>query len=129
MPHQCLLAACAQDAAGLYWEDERPAGGRAAGAPKRRVKGGGVVGSTTELRYWEGDVSELGWALRADVGRAELRYVNDEMLTDWREQIVWDLHRKVRSSRLMAAAAAVLTVVRRSLCSTTRPGRAGRSRN
>ena len=36
----------------LYWADN-PDG-------TRSVKGGGVVGGPTELRYWEGDVAELG---------------------------------------------------------------------
>jgi hypothetical protein len=80
-----LHAETLAEAGDLYWADN-PDG-------TRSVKGGGVVGGPTELRYWEGDVAELGPALRSDIGKADAKIVDDVMLNSWREQIVWDLHR------------------------------------
>jgi hypothetical protein len=74
-----------QDA--MYWEDDDWSGTRVA-------KGGGVVGTSGERRYWEGDVADLGTQVRSGIGAIQSRIVDDMPVTDWRDQLLFEYHKK-----------------------------------
>ena len=68
-----------------------------------------VFGADSEptLRFWRGDMSALGRTLRKDVGTREGKVVDEIPLSDWRDILLFEVHKKHDHSKGMAAIQAL----------------------
>ena len=73
----------------MYWDDGV-------------LKGGGVKGTSGELRVWQGPVAELGVTLRSHVGVHAGKIVDDIAVTNWADLLLFEYHKVHDLSKGMA---------------------------